>query len=61
MKAIYQKPITEIMFVSSGAIMLTVSGGGQQIVTNGGDTQSAGITSGDSRRFDLWAEDEDEE
>lgn len=41
--------------------MLTVSGGGQQIVTNGGDTQSAGITSGDSRRFDLWAEDEDEE
>lgn len=42
--------------------MITASGGdGEQILDNGGDTNSEGITEGDSRRRDIWEDEEEEE
>lgn len=64
MKAIYLKPTTEEILISSTAIMITVSGDGQQIVENGGNTGDGDnpITSGDSRRQrSVWDDEELEE
>ena len=58
MKAIYLKPETEVTQLSSEAIMLTVSGDGEQIVTDGGGTSESGITEAGSRGSGLW-DDED--
>lgn len=64
MKKTYIMPTAEEILLSSTAIMITGSGGGEQIVGDGGDTETAGITEGDSRRhrsvWDDGMEEEDE-
>lgn len=59
MKAKYIKPsITEDLLLSDEDFMLVVSGDGKPIVEEGGSTSGSGITEGDSRRFNVW-DDED--
>lgn len=54
------KPTTEEILLSSHAIMITVSGDGEQIVGDGGETGGeGGPTEGDSRRrFSVWDDEE---
>lgn len=56
MKAIYLKPTTEEICISSPAIMITASDGtGKKIAEDGGGTGESGITEGDSRRrYSVW-------
>lgn len=67
MKKIYLKPATEEFLIASGAIMITASGEGEKIVDDGGDTDTGGVTTGDSRRRgrgnvrNQWEDDEMDE
>lgn len=63
MKKTYLIPSTDVVLVSSSAIMITASDGtGQKIVDDGGDTSTEGITEGDSRRhINVWGDEEEEE
>lgn len=60
MKAKYIKPcITEDFLLSDEDLMINVvSDGGTTTVPDGGSTSGSGITEGDSRRFNVW-DDED--
>ena len=58
MKKTYLKPTADLNLIYSEAIMITVSGEGQQIVDDGGSTSGSGITEGDSRGGFIW-DDED--
>ena len=62
MKKTYLIPSTDVVLVSSSAIMITVSDGkGKKIVDDGGNTSTDGITEGDARRRrTVWDDDEEE-
>lgn len=60
MKTTYLKPNTEIVLLNTAPIMLQASGEGEKILDNGGNTSGVGITEGDSRRFSVWGDDEEE-
>ena len=55
MKTTYLKPNTEIVLLNTAP-----SGEGEKILDNGGNTSGVGITEGDSRRFSVWGDDEEE-
>ncbi len=62
MKATYFKPTTEEFLVSSEAIMITGSNGGQNIIDEGKSTSEENITQGDARRQrSVWDDEEMEE
>lgn len=61
MKTTYLKPITEIVLISSGAIMIGASGEGKKILEDGGNTSTGNVNEGDSRRFSVWDDEDDEE
>lgn len=60
MKTTYLKPTTEIVLISSGAIMIGASGEGKKILEDGGNTSTGSVTEGDSRRFSIWDDEEEE-
>jgi len=58
MKTLYVKPETAVVLLSTEAVMIGASAGGQRIVEDGGSTSGSSITTADSRGSSLW-DDED--
>ena len=62
MKTKYVMPTVQVVKITTGATMITGSNG-QQMLRDGGNTNTAGISEGSARsaRFSSWDEDDFEE
>ncbi len=59
MKTKYIKPTTDIIILSTGNIMISVSGSGEKLLDSGGNASGSSIIDSDSRR-NRWEDEEDE-